>query len=75
MSKQMLATFTPLVVCEGKEGVIRERKRGVVSSLECGASKDVRDDSSKGKGKRLCRQTEQCADAWRQKDTHVVAAE
>ena len=28
VSKQMLATFTPLVVCEGKEVVLRERKRG-----------------------------------------------
>ena len=35
----------------------------------------MRDDSSKGKGKRLCRQTEQCADAWRQKGAHMVAAE
>lgn len=58
-----------------KKGILRERKRGMVSNLECGASKDPRDDSSKGEGKRLCRQTEQCADAWRPKDTLVVAAE
>ena len=58
-----------------KKGILRERKRGMVSNLECGASKDPRDDSSKGEGKRLCRQTEQCADAWRPKDTLLVATE
>ena len=47
----------------------------MVSHLACGASKDLRDASSNGERKRLCRQTEQRADAWRPKDTLVVAAE
>lgn len=47
----------------------------MVSNLEYGDTKDPRDDSSKWEGKRLCRQTEQCADAWRPKDILVVAAE
>lgn len=60
---------------KGKKGILRERKSGMVSHLACGASKDPRDASSNGERKRLCRQTEQRADAWRPKDTLVVAAE
>lgn len=60
--------FTPLTALEGKNGVLGERKKGMVSNLECGTNKDLKDEPGKGKGKMFCRQRERCANAQRQRD-------
>ena len=67
--------FTPLMAHEGKNRVLGERIKGMVSNLECGTSKDLKDEPSKGKGKMFCKQREQCANAQRQRDARVVGAE